>query len=58
MILKGLAAYRQDSDYDIFAEITLEIARQQYENAVEFVRTVGDYLRSQIGEPSSADKTE
>lgn len=43
-ILKELSEYRQDSDYDIFACITLEIAQQQYKNAIEFVGAVSDYL--------------
>ena len=45
-ILKALAEYRQDSDYDIFASITLEIAQQQYENAKEFVNAIEEYLNS------------
>lgn len=43
-ILKGLSEYRQDSDYDIFADITLEIAQQQYENAKDFVKAITQYL--------------
>ena len=45
-ILKGLSEYRQDSDYDIFANITLEVARQQYDNAVDFVEIIDAYLKN------------
>ncbi len=43
-ILKSLSEYRQDSDYDIFASITLEIAQEQYSFATEFVNAVIEYL--------------
>ena len=46
-ILKGLSEYRQDSDYDIFASISLETAQLQYENAEEFVKAVAEYLGDQ-----------
>lgn len=45
-ILKSLAQYRQDSDYDIFADISLAEAKEQYENAKKFVNEVKDFLNS------------
>ena len=45
-ILKGLSEYRQDSDYDIFASITMEAAREQYNNAKDFVAAVEEYLKN------------
>ncbi len=45
-ILKGLAQYRQDSDYNIFVSISLEVAQRQYENAVDFVDAVEKYLQT------------
>lgn len=45
-ILKGLSEYRQDSDYDIFADITLNIAQQQYENAKDFIGAISSYLKN------------
>ena len=45
-ILTGLSQYRQDSDYNIFAEISLETAQRQYENAVDFVEAVCAYLQT------------
>lgn len=44
-ILTGLSQYRQDSDYNIFAEISLETAQRQYENAETFVEAVRAYLQ-------------
>ena len=44
-ILKGLSEYRQDSDYNIFADITRDIAKQQYENAKSFLEAVNAYLK-------------
>ncbi len=49
-MLKGLAQYRQDSDYNIFVSISLEAAQRQYENAVDFVDAVGTYLKKTRGE--------
>lgn len=43
-ILKSLAQYRQDSDYDIFVRISREEAEEQYNNAVLFVNAVEKYL--------------
>ena len=45
-ILKSLAQYRQDSDYDIFADISLDEAKEQYENAKKFVDAVKTFLSS------------
>ena len=45
-ILKSLAQYRQDSDYDIFADISLDEAKEQYENAKKFVDAVKVFLSS------------
>lgn len=45
-ILKSLAQYRQDSDYDIFADISLDEAKEQYENAKKFVDAVKAFLSS------------
>lgn len=45
-ILKSLAQYRQDSDYDIFSDISLDEAKEQYENAKKFVDAVKVFLSS------------
>ena len=46
-IITGLAQYRQDSDYNILIQITLDEAQEQYRNALDFVSAVEAYLASQ-----------
>ena len=44
--LKALSQYRQDSDYNIFADISPQVAKEQYNNAKEFVNAIEKYLES------------
>ncbi len=44
--LKALSQYRQDSDYNIFADISPQVAQEQYSNAKEFVEAVANYLKT------------
>lgn len=48
-ILKSLAKYREDSDYNIIIEITADEAKEQYENAKQLVTAVGEYLKERLG---------
>ena len=44
--LKVLSQYRQDSDYNIFADISPQVAKEQYNNAKEFVNVIEKYFES------------
>lgn len=43
-LLKNLSQYRQDSDYDIFVQISKEEAEEQYDHAKLFVSAVEKYI--------------
>lgn len=47
-IIQELFQFRNDSDYNILAVITLSDAQEQYENAEEFVRMIDDYIRIRL----------
>lgn len=45
-MLTELAQFRQDSDYNIYAKISLEDVNEQYIHAVEFVGAIDAYLKT------------
>lgn len=49
-ILKSLVKYREDSDYNIIIVITSDEAKEQYENAKQFVTAVEEYLNEKLDE--------
>lgn len=47
-MIQDLSQFRNDSDYNILAVITLSDAQEQYGNAKEFVSMIDDYIRIRL----------
>ncbi len=47
-MIQELSQFRNDSDYNILAVITLSDAQEQYGNAKEFVSMIDDYIRTRL----------
>ncbi len=47
-MIQDLSQFRNDSDYNILAVITLSDAQEQYGNAKDFVSMIDDYIRTRL----------
>ena len=54
-VLSGLSHFRQDSDYNIFATISIEVAEEQMQNAADFVEQIEAYMKRRVRENGSAE---
>ena len=47
-MIQDLSQFRNDSDYNILAVITLSDAQEQYANAKDFVSMIDDYIKMRL----------